>query len=170
VKTPCSASRARHAHRKVLAAFPVRATYPRDTSSARLRFALGVNFPLSPMSTGARGGNANKAPPRPSPIGIATGVVVPSPVWSPFTPVAIPALPFPDSAQGVSGKSIEQLIEYITSLRKQRDESESQEAKAMNLLKQKLKEANQKAAELGALQSEEKSIVNVPFPPGAKKE
>jgi len=73
----------------------------------------------------------------------------------PFPPPAAPPVgtaPAPD----LGSKSIEQLIDYITGLKKQRLELEQQEAKAVAILRLKLTEANQKAAQLGGYAEERK--------------
>ena len=83
------------------------------------------------------------------------GLPPPPPATDPIAPLA--TLPQKSAqAPDLGSKSIEQLIDYITGLKKQRMELENLEAKAVAILRQKLTEATQKAAQFGGFQEERK--------------
>ncbi len=90
--------------------------------------------------------------PPPSPPGLRlppSGSPVAPP---PRTPVAPP--PVAPQASEPEQQTIEQLIEHITRLKEQRAELEKQETKAVAVLKKKLEQANQKAAQFQGNQGE----------------
>ena len=79
-------------------------------------------------------------------------------------------VPFGAASRNIAGatpdlsrQSIEQLIAYITDLKKQRIELEQLEAKAVTVLKQRLKEANEKAAQFEGRRPETKTETKIEF-------